>query len=76
MSDQKKRLGLFRRNKRNQNHPCTVDIDPKYKKGWFAWLTSGKIFIKNTRKAQIMEGFGSYLIQVNGEHLLIKRYFL
>ena len=31
-------------------------IDPENKKGWFAWLTFGKVFAKGARKAEIMEG--------------------
>ena len=31
-------------------------IDPEHKKGWFAWLTFGKVFTKGTRKVEITEG--------------------
>ena len=30
--------------------------DPEHKKGWFAWLTFGKVFTKGTRKVEITEG--------------------
>ena len=31
-------------------------IDPENKKGWLAWLTFGKVFTKDTWKAEISEG--------------------
>ena len=31
-------------------------VDPENKRGWLAWLTFGKVFTKDTPKAEIMKG--------------------